>query len=62
MAENLTAEFLTGETAMNLMTEALNGNEEAWDDWKFAVADALISDEMEGEVTGIVNNTLNGVL
>lgn len=62
IAENLSAEFLTSAENMDLMTEALNGNDEAWDTWKFKVADALVTDDMESQVSGIVDNTLNGVM
>ena len=62
MAENLSAEFLTDAKNMQLMTDALNGNEEAWDTWKFKVADALVTDEIESQVSGIIDDTLNGVM
>ena len=42
VAALLTAEFLTSAENMNLMTEALAGNDAAWDQWKANVASALI--------------------
>ena len=58
-AQMLTAEFLSDAENLNLMTEALKGNDEAWDQWKLNVANQILDG---AAISGNVREALDGVM